>query len=639
MAITAEQLQALLVQNQQAVQLMLQQVQAQSSEALQQIMMAMQQNRNQGDNMIDTKGIGKPKEFAGDEESYPIWISKFRAFINAAHPEGLSWLNWAHAQNDIIDASTLELNFPEVAVQQALVRFSNKLHTLLLSFTDKSAWTIIDSVEDGNGLEAYRQLCRRYEPKTPGTKRALLKGIINMPAAKSIKDVEPLLRKVEELMKRYEVMSGTKLPEDLCVTVIIDLCSRELREFLELSTKDMKYQQVKEEIMNYVENKRTSFGNGLKAMEVDALTNDCWGYDEDNDGDYYEISYMPQNSWAGAKAKGKGKGGKGIKASHPFSGKGGYGTFDGMKAGYDRKSGGKATGGKGVSVECHWCHKLGHVQAHCKEKDAYMNAKRAQEGQGKGAWVDDKGDWSIKNLEQSTDEGNHVESGIEALEHLSREACNYRFLGALDKTTIETKNRFSILATEDDSAEQPTTSHIPGDLARGTHRARDKHLESSARGVHDRNHHVQLSSVERGMRVMTLTMDSGAAETVCRPDDAQCYPTMPSEGSQNGVQYVVANGKTMPNRGEKHVRLVTQEGSKCWMKMQVTDVRKPLASVSRICSEGHSVTFTKTGGYITQDETGQVTKFDRRNGVYCLDVWVVPHDADVEGSVFSRQGN
>ena len=37
------------------------------------------------------------------------------------------------------------------------------------------------------------------------------------------------------------------------------------------------------------------------------------------------------------------------------------------------------------------------------------------------------------------------------------------------------------------------------------------------------------------------------------------------------------------------------EGHKCALKMQVTDVRKPLMSVSKICDAGHKVTFTKDG--------------------------------------------
>ena len=56
--------------------------------------------------------------------------------------------------------------------------------------------------------------------------------------------------------------------------------------------------------------------------------------------------------------------------------------------------------------------------------------------------------------------------------------------------------------------------------------------------------------------------------------------------------------------------------------MQVTEVRKPLASISKICTQGHTVTFHDKGGFITHIESGQKTEFKRKNGVYVLDVWV-----------------
>ena len=52
----------------------------------------------------------------------------------------------------------------------------------------------------------------------------------------------------------------------------------------------------------------------------------------------------------------------------------------------------------------------------------------------------------------------------------------------------------------------------------------------------------------------------------------------------------------MPNRGEKDVKVTTEEGHRCVLKMQVTDVQKPLMSVARICGAGHKVTFTEAGG-------------------------------------------
>ena len=78
----------------------------------------------------------------------------------------------------------------------------------------------------------------------------------------------------------------------------------------------------------------------------------------------------------------------------------------------------------------------------------------------------------------------------------------------------------------------------------------------------------------------------------------------------------------MPNRGEKDVKVTTEEGHRCVLKMQVTDVQKPLMSVARICDAGHKVTFTEAGGIIEHEATGQRTKFQRVDNVYRLKVGV-----------------
>ena len=54
--------------------------------------------------------------------------------------------------------------------------------------------------------------------------------------------------------------------------------------------------------------------------------------------------------------------------------------------------------------------------------------------------------------------------------------------------------------------------------------------------------------------------------------------------------------------------------------MQVTNVRKSLMSVSKICDAGHRVIFEKQGGYIEHVDSGERTRFARRGGVYALQV-------------------
>ena len=119
-------------------------------------------------------------------------------------------------------------------------------------------------------------------------------------------------------------------------------------------------------------------------------------------------------------------------------------------------------------------------------------------------------------------------------------------------------------------------------------------------------------------RVIEMTIDSGAAETVTGEDEIPEVSTIKPTGPERETKYVLPDGTLVDNTGEKHVDITTSEGSKCTVIMQVTNVRKSLMSVSKVCDAGHKVIFTKGGGYIEHELTGQRTKFERKGGVYSL---------------------
>ena len=83
----------------------------------------------------------------------------------------------------------------------------------------------------------------------------------------------------------------------------------------------------------------------------------------------------------------------------------------------------------------------------------------------------------------------------------------------------------------------------------------------------------------------------------------------------------------MYNEGEKVVEVQSAEGHLCSLKMQVSQVNKPLLSVSKVCDRGNEVVFTKDGGKIVNCNTGQEIHFRREDGVYRLQLRVTKDDA------------
>ena len=79
----------------------------------------------------------------------------------------------------------------------------------------------------------------------------------------------------------------------------------------------------------------------------------------------------------------------------------------------------------------------------------------------------------------------------------------------------------------------------------------------------------------------------------------------------------------MPNRGEKLLPIQAGNGMDCALRMQVTDVKRALLSVGKVCDSGHEVVFQKDGGWIRHKESGQIFNFVRADGVYRMEVSVL----------------
>lgn len=631
MAITAEQLAAILQQVQANGQQQMNAMVAQMKATID----AVKVNKS----AVDNRGIGKPDKFSGKDEEWFEWSTKLKAWFKVQDYRAGDWFAWIADQvEEIMDANISDKYGTDKA---AVEEFSVQLYSVLISQTSNAAFAITTSVSNHNGMEAFRQLIRRYEPRTAGSRRALVKQIVNYPAAKDIKQVEANIRHFEELTKKYHSMAKEKLSEDILVTILVDICHQDLRKHLELSTKDCNYAQVRESIMTYLDRKRQNYEVKVDQMEVDNME-EQWKDQDKLAAAWCEDPNEINAFWQkGFKGKAKGKGGGNYWGKGDGKGKGQYGNFGGVgnfnKSGKAKGEGGKGEVlGKGFQGTCHWCGVWGHSQSRCAAKDKYMDEMRAKQANMPVASLDEE-----------------ENSEVQPIKSLESAGGGWRFLGSVDKP-LNIRNRFEALTpeeAEDDcrKMEYPIEHFIKPNIKPGRKKKPTSSIKvrTMARncGDEDKDHEtkcIECNTIEKldlnaieGWEVMPLTMDSGAGEHVCGPKDAKCCPIRPTAASEAGTCYITANGNEIPNMGEKMVKMVTKEGSKCAMKMQVTDVRKPLASISRICSEGHTVTFHDKGGFITHNETGQVTKFDKRNHVYVLDVWIEKQSGEQD---FRRQG-
>ena len=159
------------------------------------------------------------------------------------------------------------------------------------------------------------------------------------------------------------------------------------------------------------------------------------------------------------------------------------------------------------------------------------------------------------------------------------------------------QNRFQELCTEQESDDEDSCTGDYFDIGGLDILMPDKVINGVGRTG-------MLVSAGRGK----VTIDSGAAESVMPRDMLQRETLVEGAPKKSCVKYVAANGAKMDNYGEKRVRF-KKEGLNGINSMvfQVTDVGKPLASVSRILDKGNSVVFSRgpKGSYVVNDQTGR----------------------------------
>ena len=140
-----------------------------------------------------------------------------------------------------------------------------------------------------------------------------------------------------------------------------------------------------------------------------------------------------------------------------------------------------------------------------------------------------------------------------------------------------------------------------------------------------------LNAVNPGWERLTLTVDSGASDTVVPRTVCSLAPLV--KGPRYGIEYEIANGETIDNEGERDCLMRVgeadaSEDNSMQVTFQVVDVTKALLSVHRVCEQGHDVMFSKKDGgsaILVNGDPNNRIPLRNCGGTYELDVWVRPN--------------
>ena len=124
-----------------------------------------------GTALVDTRVLGRPSTWDGDETRWEEWSFQMRSWISCLAPnDGANWLAQA-------ETATAPVTMAALVSDDARAFSTAVFHVLVMSLKAAPSLTL-RRVDLGNGLEAWRQLTERYAGTSRGRQFALLSRIL-----------------------------------------------------------------------------------------------------------------------------------------------------------------------------------------------------------------------------------------------------------------------------------------------------------------------------------------------------------------------------------------------------------------------------------------------------------------------------
>ena len=462
-----------------------------------------------------------------------------------------------------------DLEMPEIDHQNMSAAIFNILATVM-----KGEPLQILHNSNFSGCEAWRRLTKRYSPTTPMRGMQLLLATLSPGKVKKMDEPSSAIDKWETKLIALQRDFNEKLSDKMRSAILVSMAPKEFQDALVQQADNMtEYKATKDRIITMVDAK-------LAFKDPDMMDCDQVGKGEACQGQHveeyeYDVDAMGKGRKHCFRCGGLGRIAASCATPAPEkgSGKGEHGKdFKGGKTSHAKSR------GKGYS-----------------KGTQGQNGKAQPEWQGFCSYCGKRGHGPRDCWQKQKDEANANKMDVS---NVNEEYIGGFDIGSIDKDNfghppnLKISNRFEALQDIE------TTKEIFGVD------------EQPARGK--------------------ITVDSGAAESVWPEDLLPEVMTRPSVGSRAGVNYVAANGQKMPNLGEKKIQFKTKDDLNSSTTFQVTQVKKPLAAVSKITEKGNWVCFGPGEAYIHNIATDKRTHLDLINGTYSLDVEYA--------SVFSGQG-
>ena len=174
--------------------------------------------------LIEKGIVAKPPRYSGEEKDWQIWCFRFNSFAAVC-----GWQDYLDKAKNCTD----EIVYDDLGKDAKICAVT--VYHFLVQHVDGRALGVVHLVDPPNGLEAWRQLCKEYEPDIGGRLASALRNILRPDWWNDSDDFRKSLITWDNQVLAYERASGEPVSQRIKAAIVMEYAPASVKQAIQLS--------------------------------------------------------------------------------------------------------------------------------------------------------------------------------------------------------------------------------------------------------------------------------------------------------------------------------------------------------------------------------------------------------------------